>query len=264
MLTHQRTRLLAGAILASLFAANANAAQCSAASGERGVALLELYTSEGCNSCPPADAWVNELDKKGFSRERVVPLAFHVDYWDYIGWKDRFAQARFTERQRVASRNNGLGTIFTPQVQLNGVTMRRWGDNAQLAAALDLIRTTKARAHLNLALAPSGADELGVTAAVRVDDASARAGSALFLALYENNLVSEVRAGENRGVTLRHDYVVREWIGPLAIEGDAEARFTRQVKLAREWKRGDLGVAAFVEQGESGAVLQALALPACF
>src|SRR4051812_22348452 len=88
--------------------------QCSAASGERRVPLLELYTSEGCDSCPPADKWLSELPGRGFGPDRVVALAYHVDYWDYIGWRDPYAQARFSEGQRFVNARNGDRGIYTP------------------------------------------------------------------------------------------------------------------------------------------------------
>ncbi len=235
------------------------AKECSAKSGVQSTALLELYTSEGCNSCPPADAWVNELEKRGVGRGRVVPLALHVDYWDYIGWKDRFAQPQFTQRQQLISRRNTLNTIFTPQLVLNGVTMRRWGDDSKLATALDLIQSGKPRADIGLSLRETRADRLAIEAGVTLHDPNARTNSALYLAVYENGLSSEVRAGENSGVTLRHNYVVRAWLGPLPVDATA----AREIDLSHDWRKQNLGVAAFVEDHDTGAILQALALPLC-
>src|SRR5258706_3420766 len=84
----------------------AGAAQCAAESGPHRVALLELYTSEGCDSCPPADRWVSSLAARGLEPGRVVTLGFHVDYWNYLGWKDPFANAEFNARQRAANQRN--------------------------------------------------------------------------------------------------------------------------------------------------------------
>jgi hypothetical protein len=102
---------------------SAHAATCTATSGPARASLLELYTSEGCSSCPPADRWLSQMPP----RRDVVPLAFHVDYWDRLGWKDRFAQAAFSQRQRA--RNRGAGWVYTPQVMLDGAE-RRSGPNA--------------------------------------------------------------------------------------------------------------------------------------
>ena len=80
--------------------ATAQAMQCTAKSTDRTVALVELYTSEGCDSCPPADRWLSSLGPKGYAPDRVVPIALHVDYWDYIGWKDPYARQAHAARQR--------------------------------------------------------------------------------------------------------------------------------------------------------------------
>ena len=103
---HHYVRLI-GAIILTAVAASTEAATCTAESSAQRVALLELYTSEGCNSCPPTDRWVSELPARGYGPARVVTLAFHVDYWNDLGWPDPFAKAQFSERQRMASRRNG-------------------------------------------------------------------------------------------------------------------------------------------------------------
>src|SRR4051812_27306968 len=88
------------ALLAAVIALPAESAQCEARSGPQTTALVELYTSEGCDSCPPADRWLSGLGRSGFAPDRVVPLSLHVDYWDYIGWKDPYAKREFSSRQR--------------------------------------------------------------------------------------------------------------------------------------------------------------------
>src|SRR5258708_2194386 len=104
--------------LCSLAVTPAIAASCPAASSGAGsTTIVELYTSEGCDSCPPADKWFSTLS---FKRDGVVPLAFHVDYWDYIGWKDRFGRAAFAERQRETVTRQGSRTVYTPQLMLDG------------------------------------------------------------------------------------------------------------------------------------------------
>ena len=95
-------------------------------SPENRVVLLELYTSEGCSSCPPADYFLSALKHAGISSKQLIPLAFHVTYWDYIGWHDRFADKAFDERQRVHARRNKQGTIYTPQFMMSGEDYRRY------------------------------------------------------------------------------------------------------------------------------------------
>ncbi len=119
-------------ILVTLVSSNTFAAgQCNAKSGNETAAVLELYTSEGCNSCPPADKWVSSLAPDGFKSNQIVPLAFHVDYWDYIGWTDRFAQSEFSGRHRGLARANGSGTVYTPQIFVSGKDIRLAFSNSQ-------------------------------------------------------------------------------------------------------------------------------------
>ena len=106
------------AILLSIHALSAAAASCKAQSGDRTVALVELYTSEGCSSCPPADRWLSGLSGRGFTPDRVVPLSLHVDYWDYIGWKDPYAKREFSQRQRKLSQLQRMALVYTPQVEI--------------------------------------------------------------------------------------------------------------------------------------------------
>jgi hypothetical protein len=233
------------------------AATCSASSSTQRVALLELYTSEGCDSCPPADRWLSALPSRGFDSQRVVTLSYHVDYWNYLGWKDPFAQARFTERQRFTNNRIRNRTIYTPQLMLDGKDYR---------AGLSLIDFEQRINAVNRA--KPGADiAMSMNTAVGALDASAQiklhhkeTGAAVFLALTENKLANQVSAGENKGKRLEHDFVVRELAGPFAAETSA---INHKFRVAPVWKTRDLAVAAFVQNTATGEVLQALALPYC-
>jgi hypothetical protein len=254
---------LVAAILMALSASSAQAATCAAESGAQRVALLELYTSEGCNSCPPTDRWVSELPRRGITPERVVTLAFHVDYWNYLGWPDPFSRAQFSERQRMASLRNRARVVYTPQLLLNGRDYRRGAVFDDFGERLNALGRDPARARINLQMQTDGPAALGVTGTATVADAAARGGALAYLALYENNLSNDVSAGENRGKRLRHDFVVRELAGPFAVDTGGEARLQHLFNLDPRWKSGDLHVAAFVQSERSGDVLQALASPAC-
>lgn len=230
------------------------AAACSSASGVMLTPLIELYTSEGCSSCPPAERWL-----AGLPPGKAVPLALHVDYWDYIGWRDRFADARFAARQRESVRRGGGRVAYTPQVLLDGRDFRPWNDAAALTQALDRIAAKPAQARLTL-----NAAEKSGTWSIRLEGRTVpRKGRATaYLAIYENGLETEVRAGENAGARLRHGHVVRDWSGPAA--ADTEGRFS----LSRDLKRSDMafaraGIAAFVEDPDTGEILQALAMSFC-
>ncbi len=216
------------------------------------VALLELYTSEGCNSCPPVDRWVSSLPQPQFVPQRLVVLAFHVDYWNYLGWHDRFSQRHFTERQQARVRANGLRTAYTPQLVLNG---RDFRDTAGIEKQVARINAQAPDVNLTLR-----ADKMGLAlkTSVSVNPVvpSTREPMELYVALYENNLESEVQAGENRGKRLQHDYVVRVLIGPVPVAPDKPILKEWRIPLAADWKTADMGLAAFVQSARSGEVLQ--------
>jgi hypothetical protein len=228
-------------------------AECTAASGLRRVPLLELYTSEGCDSCPPADRWISELTTAGSSGDRVVILAFHVDYWDKLGWVDRFGQARFSERQRLSNNRNGARVVYTPQLVLNGKDYRR-GTADAFASQIAAIARTKPNADVRLAV-KRAEDRITVAGAWSGADTPYAQG---WLALYENRLATDVSTGENRNKRLQHDFVVRDIAGPFP-KGNVAHVF----RLDPKWKSSDLGVATFVQDARSGDVLQALTLGAC-
>lgn len=228
----------------ALFMPVAQAATCTMTSSPTRTSLLELYTSEGCSSCPPADRWLSQLP----ANSGVVPLAFHVDYWDRLGWKDPFGQAEFSQRQRA--RNSGMGWVYTPQVMLDGADHRGW-----FKSRLPQDRTLVAPVNMSLTLDQSR-DRIQAQVNSRFAPSTNGQGAQLFLALFENRISSHVAAGENARRTLNHDYVVRKLIGPLS----PSARYS--FALETGWKTADLGVAAFILDA-GGETLQALSQPAC-
>ena len=167
---------------------------CMAQGAPSAPPVVELYTSEGCSSCPPADRWLSALK----ADPSVVALAFHVDYWDRLGWKDRFASPAYTERQAQSQKSSGARFSYTPQVIVDGVDRPDW-PRADVRRA----GTHATPVGVNLARATAGyvAD---ITPA-------APARLAAYWAVTEQGHVSAVRAGENQGATLAHDYVVREY-----------------------------------------------------
>lgn len=251
------TASICGAILSMVVVADATAA-CEAKSGESTVALLELYTSEGCDSCPPADRWLADLPSKGFEHSRVVPLAFHVDYWNDLGWVDPYAQSLFTQRQREFARRIHSPTVYTPEFVLNGREYRRWSKN-NFAEELAHLNRAAPRADIALRLTRAGAT-LDVSAAATLRDKSIAAG--MYLAIYENDLRTHVLAGENRGRELRHQYVVRRLIGPIAFDATGKARGRESIS-ATGWNAEKVGVAVFVQEANGTSILQALALDTC-
>jgi hypothetical protein len=238
------------------------ATTCTARSGERTTALVELYTSEGCSSCPPADRWLSGLGARGYAPERVVPLALHVDYWDYIGWKDPYAKRAFSLRQRKLTQLQRLALVYTPQVMLQGRDFRRWGTPA-FDEAVAGINAQPAQVRIELAIHGAGPQGLDTHAKVELLKRPAEGEAGLYLASYQNRLVSRVDAGENRGQVLEHDYVVFEWLGPFSFRADGRLEERRTLPLLPRASAGDSGVVAFVQNRRSGEVLQALMRPAC-
>jgi hypothetical protein len=191
MVMNRRQFLMTAASTA--LACQAPAAERSFQSTPERVAVLELFTSEGCSSCPPAEVWFTGLREAPGLWAKFIPVAFHVDYWDYLGWKDGFASPEFTKRQNHHAARWGSGRIYTPEFVLNGEEWR--------AGHLDLPR----------------AETVGILALKQTGEGSwsihfepARAGSEVLL--YHLALLgsasSKVTAGENSGHTLQHDFTV--------------------------------------------------------
>jgi hypothetical protein len=232
-----KTRLWARAVLVvglsiGVVATRAQAAACEARSGPVGPVVVELYTSEGCSSCPPADRWLSTL----LRHPEVVALSFHVGYWDRLGWPDRFAQPVFTERQRALMASSGARYVYTPQVLVNGQDWRQW---PQLPVG-------RQPAVAELALQREGA-ALRVRIGPRLSGHSpASPRWTGYWALVEDGHRSEVRAGENAGEKLRHDHVVRQF-EPLAHwSADQEQRWQWTPKADGELPRGVVRRVVFV------------------
>jgi hypothetical protein len=231
-------------------------AACSVKSGPETAALVELYTSEGCSSCPPADAELRRIRDAVGPAVTVVPLALHVDYWDYIGWKDPFSQPAFGKRQSWLVEVNRESVVYTPHFFVSGVEVGSWRGRLP-----DQVRGQNAR--------PARAD-IAVKAGVATDgklvvEADAKAGkapAALYLAVTESGLLTKVPRGENAGVTLAHDYVVRLWIGPLPL-ANGTLHVRREIALPASWNRTRLDVVGFVENEATGDVLQAVSAGNC-
>lgn len=246
--------LLFPALLA-LSSFSAHATECAIQSGAQRVALLELYTSEGCSSCPPADQWLSHLEKRGFTADKVIPVALHVDYWDYIGWKDRFASPVHTSRQHSQAALNRANIVYTPQVMLNGRDYRGWNNLANFSDDISAVNRSVPRADIRLSASPD-TGQLSVKV-----NAHSTAKSSLYLALVESGLSSDVKAGENSGARLNHDFVVRSWQGPFAVENGG-LELQRNIATKPEWKTANSRLVAFVQE-QNGEVAQAVALPLC-
>ena len=180
---------------------------CKAVSGEAITPVVELYTSEGCSSCPPAEKWLNTLKSKQAANPAVIQ-AFHVNYWDYIGWPDRFATAAHTNRQRQIATWNRQNGIYTPQMVLNGGDWRGWGGIGSFNAAVPASKTVVTS---SISLTQTGADQFEAMVSPVSGSNSAAPTWSAYWTITEHGHVTKVKAGENSGETLLHDFVVRQY-----------------------------------------------------
>jgi hypothetical protein len=236
---------------------------CTIKSGEHTVPLLELYTSEGCSSCPPADRWLSELRNASNVAGKVVPLALHVDYWDYIGWKDSFAQSSFAVRQRRLAESARHAVVYTPQFFVQGKPYDRPSTATVFNAELDAIYRQTPRADLTMSQSTVAAGRVTVNVNARLRDAVNRDPVGVVVVLYENGLITQVSAGENRGSKMDHDFVVREWVGPKPLPAKSNADMAVTISLPTGGQAGNFGLAAFVENLHTQEVLQTISGPLC-
>jgi hypothetical protein len=219
----------------------ATAPLCKAESAATLVPVIELYTSEGCSSCPPADRWLSSL-KAAAANGRAVVQAFHVGYWDYIGWVDRFASPAHTTRQRQVASQNNLSGIYTPQLVRNG---QDWRDYSR---ALSGGEPAKAR----IALQKNADDAFEAL----VSPAEGVASWAAYWTVTEHGHSSKVKSGENAGETLQHDFVVRQYV-PLG-EYRGASKVTLRAVPGQPAHARQVNLVVF--DPKSGRPLQALSL----
>ena len=247
------------AIAAVIIPTLSPASECIARSGPATAALVELYTSEGCSSCPPADRWLSRLAGAG----NVIPVAFHVTYWDYIGWRDAFGHERHTARQRERASASGARYVYTPQVTVGGRDFREWTSAKAFAQAIERINRAPSRVDLEIRVKPLERGKLVAEATATPKAGVARGDLALVIAATQNGLSSRVSAGENRGEHLSHDYVVRDFAESRAFAGSGAATASATFAARGDWKPGAMAIAAFVQDLKTGEVLQAVAAPLC-
>ena len=218
-------------------------AACGSAEGEpmpRGPIVIELFTSQGCSSCPPADRLLDTLARDATRERPLAALSFHVDYWDDLGWADPFARPAWTERQRAYARTLGERSVYTPELVVGG-TKGMVGSNAVAvstaiaAAAQPALLPAKSvwsAAHLEVTVtAPSDAD--------------------VWVALWEDGTKTKVTRGENAGKTLAHDRVVRH-LERVAVAG---AKGTATIQLDPKWRA--IGAVAFAQRTDRTIVASA-------
>ena len=164
------------------------------------VSLIELYTSEGCSSCPPADKWLGKFQENKLLWEKIVPVAFHVDYWDYSGWKDKFSDKRFAQRQYHYKNMNFVSAVYTPGVMKNGREWRGWR----------WWQSPKSKVSDKPGKLTAKLDEQSLSVAFQ-NLQNAQSSYILNVALLGMDITSHVKSGENSGETFEHDFVVLDF-----------------------------------------------------
>jgi len=213
-------------------------------SGETQAALIELFTSEGCSSCPPADAWIGKLKASPDLWKRVVPVVFHVDYWDRLGWPDRFASATNTARQRRYAAAWRSDSVYTPGVVLNGREWRTWSQHGGLPELPQVkagkLRLTVSGENVSVSFAPGS----GIPKILQAE-----------FALLGGNIETDVKGGENSGRKLRHDFTVLHFASaPMRATGGG---FVASVSLSAKSGETPVAIAAWVTAGDAQPPVQA-------
>jgi hypothetical protein len=226
--------------------------------------VVELFTSEGCSSCPPADTLLAKLaESHAVEGAEVIALGHHVDYWDELGWKDRFSSAALTERQRVYSRALNVDSIYTPQLVVDGRAELVGSDGAAARRAIERAVDVP-HGRLTLIVEPAGAGAVSVAVSASGLPTPGRGDrDDIVVAVTEDHLQTDVRRGENHGRVLSHAAVVRS----LATAGQASADAVNaqptvsRVPIAADWNRGNLNIIAFVQEARSRHIVAAASRP---
>jgi hypothetical protein len=217
----------------------------------RRAVVVELFTSEGCSSCPPADELLGHLRQDLSAKNiQVIPLGFHVDYWNSLGWKDRFSSLDFSQRQERYAQSLKVDGPYTPQMIVDGETEFVGNSAAQAQRSISQAASRQELATVKISVA--GSDQL----AVQVKAAGSASASNVMLAITEDNLTTHVDSGENGGRTLHHAAVVRE-LRQLGQLHDGSFQMNVPLSVDKEWKRENLRAVVFVQGGVSGKILGA-------
>lgn len=239
---------LSGVLVAMLLPRTSRPA--ATASPARKAVVVELFTSEGCSSCPPADELLGRLRQEKFADGlEIIPLGLHVDYWNFQGWTDRFSSAGYTQRQAKYARKFRIEGPYTPQMVVDGASEFVGSDAARVRSAIVQAALRPQLARVEIAILSLGAPQ---RLQVQVHAAAGTPGEVL-LAYTEDNLATKVGGGENSGRELRHSAVVRELrsLGHLR-NGSLEASLPLELK--KDWKRNDVRVVVFVQEPDNGAI----------
>ena len=215
--------------------------------------VVELFTSEGCSSCPPADAILAKLSQMdGTKGMDIIVLGEHVDYWNGIGWNDRFSSHEFTQRQQEYAQHFGLASAYTPQMVIDGQQQMLGSDANVIAHGIDEALKKGKPATITLAKLSGSAYQVSV----KTESGKGK----IYLAITEDGLSSEVKGGENGGHTLHHAGVVRE-LRPIGSLSNGAYTGKVDVRVQKQWNPAKLKLVVFLQQGDAGPILGATSLP---
>jgi hypothetical protein len=228
--------------------------------------LVELFTSEGCSSCPPADELLSRLEQtQPIAGAEVIALSEHVDYWNHLGWTDPYSSAEFSKRQNDYASTFENDEVYTPQMIVDGRT-QLVGSNSNAARDAITSAARDPKAKVTVTAAPDDESASSITLAVRVQalaEVSKDDSADVLLAITESGLRSNVSSGENAGRRLTHSAVVRRLSTLGEIDSEKSVTFTAQpvLQIDKTWKRDSLKAVVFVQKRTSRRVLGAAVLP---
>lgn len=235
-------------LILAVLAPRGGSGEAAAAGGDR-TAVVELFTSQGCSSCPPADRLLSKLAQDSRYQGKVIPLSFHVDYWNQIGWEDPFSSSRWSQRQQLyGSRVFHTNRIYTPQVVVNGRAECVGNQEGAVLGRIGEALSREPAGRVTLALDPPTPDgHLKVKVGAKL--ARATGPLDLWVAVYESGLSTSVKAGENASRILHNDRVVRRFEKAFTLPATAGAEKSTELVLGidKRWKTDALGVAAFLQ-----------------
>jgi len=224
--------------------------------------LVELYTSEGCSSCPPADAFLQMLDQQPVAGVQMIVLSEHVDYWNHVGWKDPFSSSFYSDRQNVYGRRFGLSEVYTPQMVLDGTEQFTGSDrDAAGKAFTKAVTAEKIAAHLSAISVESGGTVRAHLEAGPLPASLGKAGAEIYVVVALNHAESQVARGENAGRTLTHTAVAESMTKVGEIRPGQDFSQDIQLKVRPGLNPDNLRLVAFVQEAHQGRVLGATAQP---
>jgi len=240
--------LLASLIIVIGCAQNQSHVAMTDSKNEKGFVVMELFTSQGCSSCPPADDILGQYAKKNDAH--IIPLAFHVDYWNRLGWVDSFSTEAYTSRQHYYASKFNSESVYTPQIILNGQKEMVGSDEAAIATAVgNFLKETET---VSISVSNKSVEGNRVKIGYSVNKLISKAS--INVALVQADVVTQIRAGENRGVKLDNNNVVRD----LKTVSLTNTTGNIELQLPRGSDASEFSIVLFIQDNDSGKITAAV------